>query len=398
MPTAPGKHRAAHYIQHEAGLKELSARLRDSDRLAIDTEFMGEESYAPRLEILQVATEDVLAIVDRRAVGTLESFLEALTNPRVLKIVHAGRQDLEIFSMETGAMPTPVFDTQVAAAMVGYGHQIGYAQLVRQVLGVSLEKTETFTNWAQRPLTPEQIEYAADDVRYLFALHAHLEQRLKALGRLEWTEEEFRLLQAVSGEEARAPHLRYQRIRGWEGLKPRARGVLRELAIWREQEAQRHNRPRGRILRDEILLEIARRSPTTIDRLRGLRGLQSSQVEKYAEALVAAVERGLKILDRDLPHAEKRPRIDPESAGLADLLGTALKVRAVEASISPQLLASAADLELFALERGRGQAQKLPIMQGWRRELAGEHLLKVLEGKLGVGYDSNIGQVRLFER
>jgi ribonuclease D len=395
---APRNHAPAHYIQHEADLKELYHRLRDSDRLAIDTEFMGEDSYSPRLEIVQIATEDVLAILDRRAVATLAHFLDLLTDPRVLKIVHAGRQDLEIFSVEAGATPTPVFDTQVAAAMVGYGSQIGYAQLVRQVLGVSLEKTETFTNWAQRPLTPEQIQYAADDVRYLFALHAHLAERLEALGRTEWAKEEFRRLQAVTGEEARAPHLRYQRIRGWEGLKPRARGVLRELAIWREKEAQKHDRPRGRILRDEILLEIARRAPTTVERLRGLRGVQSSHLERYADALVSAVERGLQVPDRDLPPAEKRPRIDPESAGLADLLGTALKVRAVEASISPQLLASASDLELFALERGRGQAGKLPIMQGWRRELAGEHLLRVLEGNLLVGYDSNTGQVRLFER
>jgi len=388
----------AHYIENEASLRELADRLRDTDRLAIDTEFMGEDSYAPRLEIVQVATKDLVAIIDRRAVPALDRFLELLTDSRILKIMHAGRQDLEIFSGETGITPTPIFDTQVAAAMVGYGTQIGYAQLVQQVVGVSLEKTETFTNWAQRPLTPQQVEYALEDVCHLFALHAHLIERLTVLGRLEWAEEEFRRLQVASGEEARAANLRYQRIRGWEGLKPRARGVLQELAVWREHEAQKRDRPRGRVVRDDILLEIARRGPATIEALRGLRGLQPSHVEKHGEALVAAVQRGMRVPERELPQAEKRRRMDPESAGLADLLGTALKVRAVEASISPQLLATSADLEVFALERGRGAAEKLPILQGWRRAMAGEHLLHVMEGRLTVGYDPETGQVRLFER
>jgi ribonuclease D len=291
-----------------------------------------------------------------------------------------------------------VFDTQAAAAMVGYGSQVGYAQLVEQVTGVCLEKTETFTNWSRRPLTPQQLEYAAEDVRYLFALHTHLNTRLKTLGRVDWAEEEFQRLQMASGEEARAPHLRYQRIRGWEGLKPRGRAVLRELGVWREQEARKRDRPRGRIIRDDVLLEIARRAPPTLEALSALRGLQPSHLEKYGEALVAAVQRGHSVPERDLPRAEKRKRIDPESAGLADLLATALKVRAVEASIAPQLLASTADLEIFALERGRGAAEKLPILQGWRRALAGEHLLQVMEGKLTLGYDPEKGQVRLFTR
>jgi ribonuclease D len=392
------KHLPAQYIQDETGLKELAERLGASNRLALDTEFMGEETYAPRLEIIQVATDDEIAIIDRRVVPTLDRFLDLLADARILKIVHAGRQDLEIFSVEGCATLGPVFDTQVAAAMVGYGTQIGYAQLVQQVVGVSLEKTETFTNWAQRPLTPQQLDYALEDVRYLFALHAHLHERLVSLGRLEWAEEEFCRLQAVSGEDARAPQLRYQRIRGWEGLRPRARGVLRELAVWREHEAHKRDRPRGRVLRDDILLEIARRAPTTLEGLRSLRGVQASQVDKYGESLIHAVHRGMAVPERELPHAEKRKRMDPESAGLADLLGTALKVRAVEASISPQLLASSADLEVFALERGRGEAEQLPILQGWRRALAGEQLLQVMEGKLTVGYDPETGQVKLFQR
>ena len=388
----------AEYIRDEAGLLALCERLREHDRLAVDTEFMGEDSFHPRLEIIQVASGDMIAIIDYQSVSKLAPFFSLLDDARILKVLHAGRQDLEIFSVLSGSVPTPIFDTQVAAAMVGYGTQIGYAQLVHQVLRVTLEKSETFTNWAQRPLTPEQIAYALEDVRYLLALHDHLVRRLKALGRLEWAEEEFRRVQSLADHEARDPRLRYQRIRGWEGLNPRARGVLREIAAWREHEAKRRDRPRGRILRDEILVEVARRAPTTVEALGQMRGIQPSHVEKYGEALVGAVKQGLAVRDHELPHVEKRKRIDPETAGLADLLGTALKVRAVEASISPQLLATSADLELFALERGRGAAEKLPILQGWRRQLAGEHLLKVLEGKLTVGYDPETKQVRLFER
>jgi len=392
------KHAESLYIRDEAGLIALCARLREHDRLAVDTEFMGEDSFHPRLEIIQVAAGDAIAIIDYQSVSKLDPFFDLLGDARILKVLHAGRQDLEIFSVLSGSVPTPIFDMQVAAAMVGYGTQIGYAQLVQQVLRVTLEKSETFTNWAQRPLTPEQVVYALEDVRYLLALHDHLVRRLKALGRLEWAEEEFRRVQSLAADEARDPRLRYQRIRGWEGLSPRARGVLREVVAWREHEAKRRDRPRGRILRDEILVEVARRAPATVEALGQMRGIQPSHVERYGEALVAAVKEGLAVHDHELPRVEKRKRLDPETAGLADLLGTALKVRAVEASISPQLLATSADLELFALERGKGTAEKLPILQGWRRQLAGEHLLKVLEGTLTVGYDPETKQVRLFER
>ena len=208
------KQPAAEYIRDAAALKSLCERLRDHDRLAVDTEFIGESTFFPRLEIIQVATGDVTAIIDHQAVPDLSALFDLLRDPHILKIVHAGRQDLEIFSVLSGSVPAPVFDTQVAAAMVGYGPQIGYAQLVQQVLGVTLEKSETFTNWAQRPLTPQQLDYAVEDVHYLLALHDHLHGKLKALGRLEWAEEEFRRLQALAGEETRDPWRRYQRIKG----------------------------------------------------------------------------------------------------------------------------------------------------------------------------------------
>ncbi|TAL09555.1 MAG: ribonuclease D, partial [Nitrospirae bacterium] len=159
------KHAEAAYITDNAGLKALCEQLRDHERLAVDTEFMGEDSFHPRLEIIQVAAGDVAAIIDHQAVTELDRFFDLLVDARIHKIVHAGRQDLEIFSVLSGSVPAPIFDTQVAAAMVGYGPQVGYAQLVQQVVGIALDKSETFTNWAQRPLTPQQIAYALEDVR-----------------------------------------------------------------------------------------------------------------------------------------------------------------------------------------------------------------------------------------
>ena len=216
MTAVTKKPPEAEYIRDETSLKALCERLRDHDRLAVDTEFMGEDSFHPRLEIIQVAAGDVTAIIDHQVVPELAGFFELLNDTRIQKVVHAGRQDLEIFSVRSGFVPGPVFDTQVAAAMVGYGTQIGYGQLVQQVVGVALDKSETFTNWAQRPLTPQQIAYALEDVRHLFALHDHLCDKLQSLGRVEWAEEEFRRLQVLAGEETRDPRLRYQRIKGWE--------------------------------------------------------------------------------------------------------------------------------------------------------------------------------------
>src|SRR2546425_1333929 len=325
----------AESIRDEAGLLALCERLREHDRLAVDTEFMGEDSFHPRLEIIQVASGDMIAIIDYQSVSKLAPFFSLLDDARILKVLHAGRQDLEIFSVLSGSVPTPVFDTQVAAAMVGYGTQIGYAQLVHQVLRVTLEKSETFTNWAQRPLTPEQIAYALEDVRYLLALHDHLVRRLKALGRLEWAEEEFRRVQSLADHEARDPRLRYQRIKGWEGLSPRVRGVLREVAAWREHEAKRRGRPRGPLLRDDVLVGIARRSPTTAEGVGQMRGIQHSHVEKYGEALVGAVKQGLAVREHELPHVEKRKRVDPETAGLGGLLPPAPQGRGVPGGPPP---------------------------------------------------------------
>jgi ribonuclease D len=224
------------YVTDQRALETLCLTLRQSPRLALDTEFVGEDTFIPRLELIQVATATTAAVIDFPAVqasGSLDVFWELICDAKIEKIVHAGRQDLDLFATHAGQIPKPFFDTQIAAAMVGYGAQVAYANLVQRLHGTKLAKAHTFTNWSARPLSDDQIAYALEDVEFLLSIHTHLQDRLSTLGRLEWVGEEFARLEAAVGEKSREPQERYQRIRGWDTLKPKGAAVLRELAGWR---------------------------------------------------------------------------------------------------------------------------------------------------------------------
>jgi len=280
-----------HYITSRQALHELCSELKDCPRLALDTEFVGEDSFVPRLELIQIATDSTAAVIDFPAVsdgGSLEPLWDIVCNPAVQKVVHAGRQDLDLFAVHAGRIPKPFFDTQIAAAMVGYGPQVAYASLVQRVHGKRLDKAHTFTNWSARPLSPDQLSYALEDVTFLLAIHDHLQTRLSEFGRLEWIGEEFARLEDAVGETRGEPQERYQRVRGWDQLKPKSLAVLRALAAWREGEAKRRNVPRGRVLRDEVLLQMARHPPRSVQELRSVRGVHGSEVDRNGEALVGA--------------------------------------------------------------------------------------------------------------
>lgn len=386
------------YIADPGSFQDLCRQLREEPRFALDTEFVGEDSFTPRLELIQVAAGDLCAAVDYPAVGSLDGFAELLHDPRIEKVVHAGRQDLELFQAHTGRIPANVFDTQVAAAMVGYGTQVSYAQLVQRVLGTKLDKSHTLSNWSQRPLTEEQIAYALEDVRYLLPVRDHLQQRLQSLGRLDWVREEFTRLESKAIDRTQDARFRYQRIRGWDGLRPRSAAVLRELATWRDDEARRRNVPRGRVIRDEVLLELARRTPGAVAALRATRGLHQSEVERNGETLLALMKKALSLPQSEWPEVPKGSRLEPESAGLVDLLQSVLKSRALEEEIAPSLLASAADLQALVEAKQDREKLDLPLLRGWRRQLAGEAVLQVLEGKLTVSVEPRSGKVRLDSR
>lgn len=391
---------ATQYITDQEGLEALCDRLCESTQLALDTEFVGEDSFIPKLELIQVASERAAAVIDFPALeanGSLKPFWELICDTRIEKVVHAGRQDLDLFAIHAGQIPKPFFDTQIAAAMLGFGAQVAYANLVQRIHGTRLAKAHTFTNWSARPLSKEQIAYAAEDVHFLLPIHAHLHKKLNALGRVEWVHEEFSRLETAVGEKSREPLDRYQRIRGWDSLKPRQAAVLRDLAAWRESEARRRNVPRGRVVRDEVLLQLARHPPRTVDDLCGLRGLHGSEIERSGELLVTTIQKALALPPSDWPNVSRERKPEPESIGLVELMQAVLKARAAAAEIAPTLLATSADLQALVEAKEKNLTVDLPLLRGWRRELVGELLVQVLEGKVSVSVDSTNGVLQISE-
>jgi ribonuclease D len=386
------------YVTDKRALESLCHTLRQSSRLALDTEFVGEDTFIPRLELIQVATATTAAVIDFPAVqasGSLDAFWELIGDPKIEKVVHAGRQDLDLFATHAGQIPKPFFDTQIAAAMVGYGAQVAYANLVQRIHGTKLAKAHTFTNWSARPLSDDQIAYALEDVEFLLLIHTHLQDRLSAFGRLEWVNEEFARLEAAVGEKSREPQERYQRIRGWDTLKPKGAAVLRELAAWREAEARRRNVPRGRVMRDEVLLQLARHPPKVVNDLRGLRGIHSSEVDRQGEQLLATITSALALPSSAWPEVPRERKPDPESTGIVELLQAVLKARAAEEGIAPTMLATSADLQTLVEGKQNRATLDVPILRGWRRQLAGELLLQVLDGTVTITVDRTSGALRM---
>ena len=386
------------YVTDQSALEALCLVLRQSPRLALDTEFVGEDTFIPRLELIQVATASTAAVIDFPAVqasGSLDVFWELVCDPKIEKIVHAGRQDLDLFATHAGQIPKPFFDTQIAAAMVGYGAQVAYANLVQRLHGTKLEKAHTFTNWSARPLSDDQIAYALEDVEFLLPIHTHLQDRLSSLGRLEWVSEEFARLESAVGEKSREPQERYQRIRGWDTLKPKGAVVLRELAAWREAEARRRNVPRGRVMRDEVLLQLARHPPKSVHELRGLRGVHSSEVDRHGEQLLAAITSALALPPSAWPEVPRERKPDPESTGIVELLQAVLKARAAEQGIAPTMLATSSDLQTLVEAKHNRTTLDVPILRGWRRQLVGDLLLQVLDGAVTITVDRTSGALRM---
>lgn len=386
------------YVTDKRALESLCHTLRQSPRLALDTEFVGEDTFIPRLELIQVATATTAAVIDFPAVqasGSLDVFWALICDAKIEKIVHAGRQDLDLFAIHAGQIPKPFFDTQIAAAMVGYGAQVAYANLVQRLHGTKLAKAHTFTNWSARPLSDDQIAYALEDVEFLLSIHTHLQDRLSRLGRLEWVSEEFARLETAVGEKSRDPQERYQRIRGWDTLKPKGAAVLRELAAWREAEARRRNVPRGRVMRDEVLLQLARHPPKSVNELRGLRGVHSSEVDRQGGQLLATITSALALPPSAWPEVPCERKPDPESIGIVELLQAVLKARAAEQGIAPTMLATSADLQTLVEAKQNRTALDVPILRGWRRQLAGDLLLQVLDGAVTITVDRTSGALRM---
>jgi ribonuclease D len=366
------------YIDSFESLQQICAALGDSDWIALDTEFLREKTYYPKLCLVQIATPERVVCIDPLAIEDLAPLFELLYNERITKVMHAARQDMEIFYHLRGALPAPVFDTQIAALLLGYPDQIGYGNLVREVLDVSLDKLHTRADWSKRPLSAEQLRYAADDVVYLVQVYQQMVGKLAALGRLEWLAEDFENLTRVELY-SNPPAEAWLRVRAANRLKGPALSVLQALASWREQLAQDQDRPRGWLLRDDLLIEIARHLPKSLSGLGKIRGLPERTLQKHGKRLLALVEAAREQAPQPLPKTEFRQRLSPPQEALVDVMMAVVRLSGVENELNPAVLASRKQLEQLATGNNDVEA-----LHGWRRQLVGERLLSLLDGRLSI--------------
>jgi len=368
-------------IVDQPRLDSFCAALNRADFIAVDTEFLRDRTFWPRLCLVQVAGPEEEAAIDPLAPGLdLRPLLELMANPRVLKVFHAARQDLEIFYNLTGRVPAPLFDTQVAAMVLGYGDQVSYESLAAEISKARLDKSMRFTDWSARPLTDRQIAYALADVIHLRQIYPKLGQRLSKNGRAAWLGEEMGTLldpATYSTDPADA----------WLRMKPRTAtarmlAVLREIAAWREREAQRRDVPRARVMRDEAVIDIATHMPRSVAELGRLRGLPHGFAEgRMGAEVLEAVARGRTIPDAECPTpAPSPPKLPRGIEPIVELLKVLLKLTCEEHDVAQRLVATTADLERIAAD----DEAPVPALQGWRREVFGEAALKLKRGEIGL--------------
>jgi ribonuclease D len=351
-----------------------------ADYVTVDTEFIRDNTFWPQLCLIQIAGPEAAAVIDPLVPGLdLAPVLALMRDPRVLKVFHAARQDVEIFYHLAGSVPEPIFDTQVAAMVCGFGEQASFENLAQKLAGIAIDKSSRFTDWSHRPLSDRQIRYALDDVVHLRPIYERLDRQLDKNGRAVWLTEEMAVLTDPATYRV-DPAEAWRRLKVRAG-KPRFLAVLKEIAAWREEEAQRRDLPRNRLIRDEALLEIAAHMPTTVDDLARTRGLSRGTAEgKVGQGILAAVQRAIAKPEREWPLPEPKAELPSGLAPLIDLLRVLLKTKCEAEGVAQKLVASAADLELIAAD----DAAKVPALSGWRRTLFGEDALALKHGALAL--------------
>ena len=360
-------------------LAETCSRLAAHPFVTIDTEFLRESTYFPILCVVQMASPEEAAVVDALAPGiNLDPFFRLMADERVLKVFHAGRQDIEIVWHRAGLIPHPVFDTQIAAMVLGYGDSISYDQLVQRITGDQLDKSHRFTDWSRRPLTHAQISYAISDVTHLRDVYLALSADLEARGRTEWVREEMDVL--TSPDTYRLdPDNAWERLRA-RVRKPKELAILIEVAAWREREARVRDVPRNRVLKDEVIGDIAVQAPTTIDKLAGLRSLPKGfERSRWGEAILEAVSRGLARDPKSLPRIDKA-RSTGNGAAIIELLKVLLRMTAERHAVAAKVIATVEDLDRIAAD----DKANVAALRGWRRELFGEDALALKHGILAL--------------
>jgi len=372
---------------------ELGAAIQTDPRIALDTEFVGEQTYESQLMLIQLAAPDgQIALIDPQLLrGKLGPVAELLNTPGLLKIMHAGGQDVPILLNALGPISGPWFDTQIAAAYVGYPLQVGYVRLIEAEVGARLAKDESLSDWGRRPIPESMLAYAADDVRYLHAAHAKLAEKLARMGRAAWVDEAAEDMVRGLSEKV-APEDLWRKMARGTGLDGKGLAVLRALCIWRDDEASRRDRPRRSVMRDETLIELSRRAPKTVDAVMNLRSIPNGFGEHRAAELVERIEEALAIPPAERPVMDTNSvELDDHGKALNELLSAVLRIRAIEADIAPALIATADTLRRLAASSRVDDVAR--VFAGWRDALIGNDFRAALAGELSVAWDPELGRM-----
>jgi ribonuclease D len=378
------------------GIARAAEIARARGRFGIDTEFMSEGRYRAQLCLVQVAIDDPsedngtgILMIDALTPVNVEPLAELLGDPEIEVVLHAGRQDVAILRRAWATEVTNIFDTQIAAGFASASAQAGYGNLLGAILGRRVGKTASYTRWDARPLTAEQLSYAAEDVAHLLELADELQRRLEESGRLEWAREECRRLESATDE--REPYTAWERLPRINQLDPRARAVARELAAWREQTASSEDRPVGSVLADPPLVELAKRHPSSLEALEQIRGIHPSTIRRRGRAVLQAIVAGLEATP--IAREEHRGRSDPSDAPMIVLAEALLRARAMQAGLAYELIASRNELELIVSALRRGDSEPdVRTLTGWREELVGADLRDLLQGRsaISIGTDRRL--------
>lgn len=368
------------YINTADQLGELCGHIQKASWLALDTEFLREKTYYSKFCLLQIATPDWVACVDPIALPELSELFEAIYNPNIVKVFHSCHQDLEIFYQMTGKVPGPIFDTQVAAPLLGYQDNPGYAMLVSSLLNINLNKAHTRADWSKRPLTEAEIQYAADDVIYLCQIYQIMLQKLESLGRAGWLKQDFAELENPDNYQV-LPEKAWLKLRGKNKLTSKQLAIVQALTEWREKTAQAENRPKTWLLRDELVFDMAKLQPETVAELTTIRNINERTVHRYGRKLCELIAIAKNNEPQPLKEKDKAIKKNQQHEAILDILTALVRIRAEENSLNPTILATRKDLEVLMFNDEEG----CPLLHGWRYSMAGKELVGLLKGDLLFG-------------
>jgi ribonuclease D len=363
------------YINNHDQLDALCQLISQQPWIALDTEFLREKTYYPKFCLLQIASPDWVACIDPLTISDLTPLLEAIYNPNIVKVLHACRQDLEIFYQITGKIPGPIFDTQIAAPLLGFQENPGYAMLVSSFLNINLNKAHTRTDWSERPLSADQIQYAADDVIYLCKIYTLMCEQLEKLGRLDWLNSDFELLNNSELYQI-SPENAWLKIRGKNKLTGKQLSIMQALTEWREHTAQEENKPRNWLLQDDFLLELAKLQPITLGELAKIRNMSERTVNRYGKVLCELIATARQRPPKPLSEKERSSKKTQQHEAILDVLSAVVRIRAEENSLNPVILATRKDLEALLFDE-----EDCLLLQGWRYNMAGRELQGLLQGE-----------------